>query len=852
MKLMVIDGNSIVNRAFYGLPPLTNKKGIHTNAVYGFINILTKMIDMEQPDGICVAFDLKGPTFRHKKYSEYKAKRKPMPEELAEQMPLLKSVLDTMNIPRYELEGYEADDIIGTIASISSEKGVNTVIVSGDKDDLQLVADRVKVDLVVTKGGKNITTEYTEDIFRAEYGFEPELLIDLKALMGDASDNIPGVAGVGQKTASDLINKYGKIADIYENLETLDIKPPVKKKLEAGREMAFMSYDLATIMRDVPIEFNPEENVRREWDSAELFDLFTELEFTSLIKKLGLNSDNRVEEPKNTTRWKTHEVRDNAETTELLSTFSAAEYVSVIPLENLDGIEVGFKGTVHTFRWNVLGDSYAPFLREFFAEDIKKAGHNIKDLMRQLKEEGIRAKGFTFDTALAAYLLKPTDNSYDLKDLADTYLGAFNGEVQAVYDLSGVLKAELEKLKMLELFNGIELPLCGVLADMEYRGFLVDRGALNEFGAKLGRWTEELRDEIYRLAGEEFNINSPKQLGTILFDKLMLPPPKKTKTGYSTNIEVLQKLKGMHDIIEPIIAYREYTKLKSTYTDGLVKCISEDGRIHTNFQMTVTATGRLSSTEPNLQNIPIRRELGGEIRKMFVAAPGKELVDADYSQIELRILAHISGDETMQSAFRSGEDIHTVTASQVFDTSLSEVTALQRSRAKAVNFGIVYGISAFSLSQDIGVTKAEAGEYIDNYLKKYHGVRDYMEQIVKSAKKDGYVATMFGRRRYLPELSSSNYNVRSFGERVALNMPIQGAAADIMKIAMINVSAALEEAELESKIVLQVHDELIVEAPESEVERVKEILKREMENAVQLDIPLTVDAHSGGNWYGAK
>lgn len=852
MKLMVIDGNSIVNRAFYGLPPLTNNKGMHTNAVYGFLNILTKMIDIEQPDGICVAFDLKGPTFRHAKYTEYKAQRKPMPDELAEQMPVLKDVLDALKIPRYELEGYEADDIIGTIARIASETGCQTVIVSGDKDDLQLVADKIKVDLVITKGGKNITKEYTVEAFKEEYGFEPELMIDLKALMGDSSDNIPGVAGVGQKTASDLVTRYGKIFDIYKNLENLDVKAGVKNKLEAGRDMAFMSYDLATIVKDVPIEFTPEQNARREADEAALFDLFTELEFSSLIKKFGLAPGSTGKRSADVQEWNIIEVKDSAETDVLLDVFRKAEYVSVMPLENLDGIEVGLDYTVHVFRWNILGDSYNPFLAKIFGSDIKKTGHNIKDLLRRLKEEGIRGRGFVFDTALAAYLLKPTDNSYELRVLAEEYLGGFLAETQAVYDLSGVLKNELEKLKMLELLNNIELPLCEVLADMEYRGFLVDRGALNEFGEQLGLWIQRLQDEIYMLAGEEFNINSPKQLGAVLFDKLMLPAPKKTKTGYSTNIEVLQRLRGKHEIIEPIIAFREYTKLKNTYTDGLAKCIAGDGRIHTNFQMTVTATGRLSSTEPNLQNIPIRMELGGEIRKMFVAAPGMALVDADYSQIELRLLAHISGDETMENAFRNGEDIHTVTASQVFDTPADEVTPLQRSRAKAVNFGIVYGISAFSLSQDIGVTKAEAGEYIDNYLKKYHGVRDYMEQIVKKAKQDGYVATMFGRRRYLPELNSSNYNVRSFGERVALNMPIQGAAADIMKLAMINVASALEKEGLEAKIVLQVHDELIVEAPEREVERVKEILIREMEGAASLSIPLTVDAHSGGNWYDAK
>lgn len=852
MKLMVIDGNSIVNRAFYGLPPLTTKSGNHTNAVYGFLTILMRLIELEAPEGICVAFDLKAPTFRHEKYAEYKAQRKGMPEELAEQMPLLKTVLDTMKVPRYELEGYEADDLIGTISVIADKAGCDTVIVTGDRDDLQLITDRVKVDLVATKAGGPITKEYTPDVFKEEYGFEPKRLVDHKALMGDSSDNIPGVAGVGQKTASDLICRFGTIEDIYADLENLDIKSGVRKKLEDDRESAFMSHDLATIKLDVPMDFSPEENIRREMDESALYDLFTELEFHSLIKKLNLSPEGKSAETEAIPQWEIVEIADGEKADRLLDIFAKAEYVFVIPMDGMDDIEVGHGDKCYVFRWGALGDSYNAFLKKLFGAGIKKAGHNIKDLLRNLLEEGIRGEDFVFDTAIAAYLLRPTDNSYDLADLSRDYLGYFIGDTAAVYQLYAALTNELQKLNMLELFTKIEMPLCPVLADMEHRGFLVDRGALNEFSKELGGWIDKLQMEIYTLAGEEFNINSPKQLGAVLFEKLMLPPPKKTKTGYSTNIDVLQKLIGKHDIIEPIIAYREYTKLKSTYTDGLAKCIAADGRIHTKFQMTVTATGRLSSTEPNLQNIPIRRELGGEIRKMFVAAPGMTLVDADYSQIELRLLAHISGDETMQEAFRTGEDIHAVTASQVFNIPIGEVTPLQRSRAKAVNFGIVYGISDFSLAQDIGVTKAEAGQYISSYLEKYHGVRDYMEQIVKKAKADGYVETMFGRRRYLPELKSSNYNLRSFGERVALNMPIQGAAADIMKLAMIHVASALAKDDLEARIVLQIHDELIVEAPESETERVGEILCAQMESVADLSVPLTAEAHSGGTWYDAK
>ena len=852
MKLMVIDGNSIVNRAFYGLPPLSNSKGVPTNAVYGFLTILSKMIDMEEPDGICVAFDLKGPTIRHKKYAEYKAQRRPMPEELAQQMPILKDVLDAMNIPRYELEGYEADDIIGTISRICDESGWDSVIVTGDRDDLQLVTDRVKVDLVITKGGKNITTEYTPDTFREEYGFEPKLMVDLKALMGDTSDNIPGVAGVGQKTASDLVVRFGQISDIYGNLNVLDIKDNVRKKLEVGRQLADMSYDLAAIMLDVPIDFKPEKNIKKEYNQTALYDIFKELEFFKLIEKYNLSTAGGQGETVDVKQWPTVEVLESKQADTLMETFKNAEFVSVVPLEDMDAFEVGVEDTVYAFRWSSLGDSYNPLLVKFFGSGIKKTGHNVKDLLRRLEEEGVQGKDFDFDTALAAYLLKPTDSAYELKELGAEYLGAYSGDTQTVFKLRVELTDRLESLQMLELYNTIELPLCEVLAEMEHRGFLADRGALNAFGKELGLWIDRLQEEIYTLAGEKFNINSPKQLGVILFDKLMLPPPKRTKTGYSTNIEVLQKLRNKHDIIEPIIAYREYTKLKGTYTDGLAKCIAPDGRIHTQFQMTVTATGRLSSTDPNLQNIPVRTDLGGEIRKMFVAAPGMVLVDADYSQIELRLLAHISGDKTMQDAFLSGEDIHTVTASQVFDVPLNEVTHLQRSRAKAVNFGIVYGISAFSLAQDIGVTNAEAALYIENYLRKYHSIRDYMKEIVDRAKKNGYVSTMFGRRRYLPELKSSNHNIRSFGERVALNMPIQGAAADIMKLAMINTARGLEREGLKARLVLQVHDELIAEAPENETERVKDILKREMEGVARLSVPLTADVHSGGSWYEAK
>jgi len=851
MKLMVIDGNSIVNRAFYGVPPLTTKDGRNTGAIYGFLNILSKLLEEQSPDGVCVAFDMKGPTFRHERFDGYKAQRKGMPDELAEQIPVLKSILDTMGIARFELQGYEADDLIGTISVKGTAADWDVVVVSGDKDDLQLLTDRVGVSLVITRGGKTTTTDYTPALFAENYGFEPIRLIDMKALMGDSSDNIPGVPGIGEKTAGDLLRRFGSLEAVYENLESPDIKPAARRKLAEGREMADLSFELATICLDVPMEFDPEETRRRPVDAPALRETFADLEFTRLMDKFGLAGAEEAAGVK-TPELRHHEPQTAGEAEALLDMCRGADYVAVLPLEGLDGVEVCTGTDLYTVRWSNLGDGYAAFLCALFGSEVKKAGHNIKDLHRELLDEKIEAAGFIFDTALGAYLLSPTDSNYELTDLARTYLGIASEPAADVYALVPLLRRRLTELDMLRLLENMELPLCPVLAGMEFWGFLVDRGALHAFGQYLGEHIEKLQTTIYELAGEEFNINSPKQLGALLFDKLMLPAPKKTKTGYSTNIDVLESLRDKHEIIEPIITYRAHTKLKSTYTDGLEKCIRADGRIHTNFQMTVTATGRLSSVEPNLQNIPIRSRLGGEIRKMFVAPPGRVLVDADYSQIELRLLAHISGDETMQNAFRDGVDIHTVTASQVFDTPIDEVTTLQRSRAKAVNFGIVYGISDFSLAQDIGVTRAEAGDYIKNYFAKYHGVRTYMDNIIKQAKNDGYVATMFGRRRALPELSSSNYNVRSFGERVALNMPIQGAAADIMKIAMIRVAARLQKEALRARLVLQVHDELIVEAPENEAEQVKALLTEEMGAAAELSIPLVVEAHAGANWYDAK
>ncbi|MCL2563339.1 MAG: DNA polymerase I [Oscillospiraceae bacterium] len=855
MKLMVIDGNSIINRAYYGIRMLTTKDGTPTNAVYGFLNILQKLIAEEQPDGLCVTFDLKGPTFRHEQYADYKAQRKPMPDELAVQMPILKDVLDAMRVPRYELQGYEADDLIGTIAAVSHDADWECVIVTGDKDDLQLVTDKVRVKLVTSRMGQTKTDDYTPEKVLEVYGFAPRRIIDLKALMGDASDNIPGVPGVGEKTAMDLVQRYGTIEDIYKDLSALDIKDGVRKKLADGGAAARMSYDLATIVCDVPFDFAPTDTERQPHDAERLRALFVKLEFLSLIPKFGLETlaPAGICVPDAPQPNPTEHITTQADLDALLTRCKTADYVSVRTLDNLDGVEIGEAKQISVVMWGAAGEGYNLFLRELFSDQVTKVGHHIKDTMRALLEEGIRAEGYIFDTALAAYLLDPTVSKYEPEKLASQYLnGPLTAETQIVYDLYPVLREKLEAEKLTKVFEQIEMPLCEVLAQMEHTGFLVDRTALKAFGDKLSGWIHNVQSEIYELAGQEFNINSPKQLGQILFDVLGLPPAKKTKTGYSTNVEVLQKLQDKHPIIPKIMDFREYSKLKSTYADGLTKTIAPDGRIHSHFQMTVTATGRLSSTEPNLQNIPVRKELGGEIRKMFVAPTGRTLVDADYSQIELRLLAHISGDETMRQAFGTGEDIHTVTASQVFDVAQEDVTPLMRSRAKAVNFGIVYGISAFSLAQDIGVSVAEAKHYIENYLAKYSGVRDYMTNIVEAAKKNGQVETLFGRIRPLPELKASDFNTRSFGERVALNMPIQGTAADIMKLAMIRVHERLEREGLAAKLVLQVHDELIVECPEAETERVTALLEEELEQVITLSVPLTAEAKSGTTWYDAK
>lgn len=881
MKLMLIDGNSIVNRAFYGVSQnLSTRDGLPTNAVFGFLNILFKLLDEEKPDGLAVAFDMRAPTFRHLAYEGYKAQRKGMPEELAVQMPVLKQVLDAMNIRRCELEGWEADDLLGTMAKRNGAAGGETVIVTGDKDSLQLIDEHTTVKLVSTRMGQTTTRAMTPEVFREEYGFDPIHMIDLKALMGDTSDNIPGVKGIGEKTAMALLAQYPSVHDLYAHLDTVEAKPAALKKLAEGEADAMMSYDLATIRCEAPMDFTPEDALRRPWNESALYEILLKLEFSKLIDKLGLHpgpgGESAHEEMVEGT-CESEVVTDRARMEELLTLWESRESVTFLSLPGLNGLCVEWGeencGRAALFFADRL-DCYNEFLREFFSHRIKKVTHGVKNLMGILLAEGLSTDGFVFDTELGAYLLAPTDGSYDLEKLSVSY---FNFETQkaALYldeDAFGPLadttaplaawlshtalvdalyreqKSKLEGLGMLSLLTELELPLCPVLARMEREGVLVDRKALREFGVMLREGIDRAEQTIYELAGERFNILSPKQLGHILFEKLGLPPVKKTKTGYSTNADVLEKLRSHHPIVEHILEYRQLTKLNSTYVEGLTKVIAPDGRIHTSFQNTVTATGRLSSIEPNLQNIPVRTKLGAEMRRMFGAAEGCVLVDADYSQIELRLLAHISGDAAMISGFHSGEDIHTITASQVFGVAPGEVTPDMRRAAKAVNFGIVYGISAFALSDDLHVSMAEAKEYMEKYFEHYSGVRAYMSRVVEQAREDGFVSTLYQRRRWLPELKSSNFNMRSFGERVALNMPIQGTAADIIKLAMIRVDSRLRAEGLSARLVLQVHDELIVECPESEAEQVRCLLKEEMEGVAALSVPLLAEANVGKTW----
>ena len=842
MKLLILDGNSVINRAYFGVKPLTTREGLYTHAIYGFLNILERMEKEEQPEAICVAFDLHGPTFRHLKYDGYKANRHGMPEELAQQMPIMKDVLRAMNIPIYECQGWEADDVIGTVGKICSNNDWECVIVTGDRDSLQLIDPNVHVKLVISKPGQTNATLYTEEKFREEYGFEPKKLIDLKALMGDSSDNIPGVAGVGPKTAKELLAKFGSLDGVYENIDDSSIRPKLREKLLNDKEYAYLSCDLATIRPEAPIDFEPRDAIVQPYNRPELYNLFQKLEFVRLIDKYGLRGA-AAEAPKPESKMESLPRIDSLpEEVTCCAVYLAGDGSIGIACEKgvcaLTPMEAQMGGVV-------LSDKEIIF-------------HDSKTTMHRLDEMDISFGKCLFDTALAAYDLNPSQSDYPISKLATNFLGAGVEDedaaacAEALWNLRPVLTEELKKNGMEKLYGEIELPLCSVLYRMEKRGIAIDRAQLEQFGTMLSQRIADCEEIIFSYADGRFNINSTKQLGELLFEKLGLPPVKKTKTGYSTNADVLEKLKDKHPIIPAIMDYRMLTKLKSTYADGLIKEIREDGRIHTTFQNLVTATGRLSSTEPNLQNIPVRTDLGAEIRKMFVPKPGCVLVDADYSQIELRVLAHIAEDKNMQEAFCSGADIHTATAAQVFNVPVESVTPLQRRHAKAVNFGIVYGISEFSLAEDIGVSRYEARDYIDNYLANYRGVRTYMKKVVEDAKAIGYTQTLYGRKRYIPELKSSNFNIRSGAERIALNTPIQGTAADIIKLAMIRVEAALNESFPEAELLLQVHDELIVECPAEIAEQVAQLVSREMQNVAQLNVPLTAEAKFGKSWYEAK
>lgn len=881
MKLMVLDGNSIINRSYYGIRPLTTRDGLYTHAVFGFLTTLQRLAEEEQPEALCVTFDRREPTFRHLADENYKAQRKGMPEELAMQMPVLKEVLDAMNIPRYELTGFEADDLIGTISRKCEAEGWECVVVTGDKDSLQLITDRTKVKLVSTRMGQTATKDMTPASFREQYGFAPIHMIDLKALMGDTSDNIPGVPGVGEKTAMALIQEYESIDVIYGKLPDINAKPAAIRKLTEGEESARHSYYLATIVTDAPLAFVPQDNLRKPFSPA-LYDLFLRLEFTKLIDKYGLQPQAEAAEKPSDFTVTVEQVTSEDKAQEMLALWRKADHVAVYALPDLSALGVFCHvneehAVMAELFFERYGGDWNALINDLFAEDIKKVSHNVKDLMRTLLENNLRADGFIFDTALAAYLLDATAAQYDLQRLfvsyyheelpkpvhlqddafsllgdtaaAEAALDSYTTAIDALYE---TLLPLLKERNMWTLYTTAELPLCRVLAEMELAGFKVDSKALTEFGQMLSAAIEQLENRIYEAAGAPFNINSPKQLGTVLFETLQLPHGKKTKTGWSTNADVLDKLRYEHPIVEDVLTYRQYTKLKSTYADGLLKVIEPDGRIRTNFQMTVTATGRLSSTEPNLQNIPTRTELGSQMRRMFVADEGNVLVDADYSQIELRLLAHMAGDKTMQQQFLSGADFHTATAAKVFHLPPEEVSHQLRSRAKAVNFGIVYGISPFSLSQDIGVSVAEAKDYMERYFATYQGVKQYMSDVVEKAREQGYVETLLHRRRDLPELSSSKFNLRAFGERVALNMPIQGTAADVMKLAMVRVFERLKKEKLQAKLIMQVHDELIVECPAHEREQVEALLREEMGRVMTLSVPLLAEAHSGIDWLSAK
>lgn len=892
-KILIIDGNSILNRAFYGLSRnamLTTTEGLQTNAVFGFINILTKYLTDEEPKYICVAFDLKAPTFRHLEYDKYKAQRKGMPDELAIQVPIIKQVLDAMNIGRVEVEGFEADDILGSISLSAEENGIEAILLTGDRDSLQLASNSTRIKLPVTRGNKTETDEYDYQKVIEKYGVTPNQLIDVKGLMGDASDNIPGVPGIGEKTALDLIKKFNNIEELYENIEKVE-KKGVREKLEANKELAILSKRLATIERRMPNLSNLDKYLRIDFDKEKLYDIFKKLEFKSLIEKFGLNTMpiSQVSPTMNTDHVDISSISELESYIEVIKASKKMTiYYHIDPSESFINDLCLYAGDENyapaviklskDFSCRIIFEKLKELLED---KSIKKYGHDLKKFIKYIKSQGIQINGIAFDTMIAAYVLESTRTSYTISELSEDNLkkfitpaavlydkhskkleqglevdesAIFAASTKAIFELANKFAPIIKNNGQDELFYDIELPLVEVLADMELWGFKIDVEGLKAYSKELDSRLIILENEIYMQAGENFNINSPKQLGAILFEKLGLPTMKKTKTGYSTNAEVLEQLSHKHEIVDRILEYRQLMKLKSTYADGLLAILnSETCKIHSSFNQTVTATGRISSTEPNLQNIPIKLEMGRKIRKVFI--PSDEnyvLLDADYSQIELRVLAHITDDKNMIAAFINNEDIHTTTASKVFGIPINEVSSIMRSRAKAVNFGIVYGIGDFSLSKDIGVTKKEAKKYIDEYLAKYSKVKDYMGDTVAKGRELGFVTTLYNRRRYLPELASSNFNMRSFGERVAMNTPIQGSAADIIKISMVKVYSELKKRNLKSRLILQVHDELIVETEKTELEEVSKLLKECMENAVSLKVPMTVDVKCGETWYETK
>ena len=873
-KIVLIDGHSILNRAFYGLPDLTNSEGLHTNAVYGFLNIMTKILEEEKPQYLTVAFDLHAPTFRHKMFDAYKGTRKPMPEELRQQVPVIKAVLQAMGITIISQEGYEADDLLGTIARRSEEKGMDVTIVSGDRDLLQLATDKVLIRIPKTRGGKTVIEDYHTAQVLETYKVTPPQIIELKALMGDTADNIPGIPGVGEKTAAKIIGEFGTIENAHEHLE--EIKPnKAKESLREHYDLAVLSKKLATINTDSPIAF--------EWENARLGELYTQdayewfkrLDFKNLLSRFEKT------EAKESVQYRIVEELGEAENVWEQARGALQTGVSLLEgKEGIVGAGLSF-GEKQVYYFPVSGfmtESYLTGQMErLFEAGMAIGTMDIKSLRKKVKIE--ERKGI-FDLSIGCYLLNPLKNSYTYDDAAKEYLGEQLPSQEEIFqntrhvDLSQVsveqaaafaayqayvsdaaqvpVKKALDETGMISLFEEIEMPLAFTLDDMEKEGILVKAEELKIYGEQLQVRIEELEKKIYEQAGETFNINSPKQLGVILFEKMGMPGGKKTKTGYSTAADVLDKLAPEYPFVADILEYRQLTKLKSTYADGLAAYIEEDGRIRSTFNQTITATGRISSTEPNLQNIPVRMELGRMIRKVFVPKPGFVFLDADYSQIELRVLAHLSGDEMLIQAYREAQDIHRITASQVFHIPFDEVTPLQRRNAKAVNFGIVYGISSFGLSQDLSITRKEAAQYIEQYFATYPKIKSYLDGEVEKAKNDGYITTMFGRRRPVPELKSSNFMQRSFGERVAMNSPIQGTAADIIKIAMVRVNRALREANLKSRLILQVHDELLIETAIDELEVVSDILEREMRQAADLAVPLEVDMHTGNNWYEAK